>query len=215
MSIKIGDKLEMEYIINGKVCIHISKVETLEDDGKIICISTPLEKNHYILIPNGTILKITVYKKDYMYVFHGKILSRTFNNIPILKISLISIPEKIQRRNFYRIETTIPIKIFPLDDQEEQVNSDGLIRDLSGGGIRIATDKLFQVGSLLKSNWNLAETDREISVTTKIAWIQENVDLKYKYQYGLLFINIDNDVQQDIIKYIFLLQRTLRKKGLI
>ncbi|MBZ4669253.1 MAG: uncharacterized protein JG775_2406 [Defluviitaleaceae bacterium] len=108
--------------------------------------------------------------------------------------------EKFQRREFFRFECVIPFQ-FQVGDLWES----GIIKDISGGGIRFITNSQLNTKENLVMRIPLEA--EEILLSGKILIKEDSNTELYKYQYRVMFDDIKKNDQDAIIQYIFMQQR--------
>jgi c-di-GMP-binding flagellar brake protein YcgR len=97
-----------------------------------------------------------------------------------------------ERREFIRVQLFMPVKYSVADTQEEYIESQS--EDISSGGMKLLLRKKFNVGTLLKLQFELLREEKIIrfdALQARIVWVMPNNNLEYPYKVGLEFINID------------------------
>jgi c-di-GMP-binding flagellar brake protein YcgR len=198
---------------------------TLDDNNNNYCYTSQIEevvkKNILVLgtpIVGGQIIPLRI-NRDYMLIVYSNkgIYSckirpkRNFRKglVELVKVEIISSLEKIQRREFFRYGCVQVFK-FKLNDHWHE----GIIKDISGGGIKFITNSDLEVKS--KITFRIPIENDYIEVEGIILYREEsNVEL-YKNQYRVRFDNIDKADQDRIIQFIFEQQRkrVRQEKGL-
>lgn len=115
------------------------------------------------------------------------------------------------RRNFFRLAVDIPVHIsFPGADEITASDRQGVMRDLSGGGMRLETaarlpeTKRFQLGFTLPIN-DLDKPAQDFYVSAQV--VRKNEENRKKSStYGVRFVDILPGIQDRIVKYLFDLQ---------
>jgi c-di-GMP-binding flagellar brake protein YcgR len=217
--LQVGKKIEI--VLKNKNDLQersfISRFDIIENDT--IQILAPLQDCNVYQLQNGTNIEVFFISKLDLYRFEGYIKDRgKENNIPYLIINRTSNIERIQRRQFYRYEKMIPVK-YKLTDQrgaiiEPVTNYQSHTKDLSGGGICLYTNKDVGLDSYYEFEIDIDKTIIKFigrAVRKKISEDNNN----YKYELGIWFKKITNLDRETIIRYIFIEQRKLRKKGLV
>jgi len=86
--------------------------------------------------------------------------------------------------------------------------------DISGGGVRVVTEKLFQLESTFLLESTLLPTEDPFSITCMVKRIkvrpQASAKVK-KFEYGCQFVDTPPSVQQRLLQVIFILQRRARQ----
>lgn len=215
-SLNIGMKIEIGVSkTNGEMFYPSQLLDN--KNGKEFMISGPIVKNDLVLLHVGEKITISYMIKDRgKHYFLAEIISRSHSQIYTLKIKRLSNIKNIQQRKYYRLSTNIPVlkcskekKIGMQDYTEENCET----KDISGGGMKIYSNKLHMVGDKVDCSIDLL--GENIFLKCKVIRIDDVDSFNYKYLIGLEFIDIDNKHRDMIIGYIFEEQRKLRLKGLI
>ncbi|MCX8130304.1 MAG: flagellar brake protein [Clostridia bacterium] len=225
----IGNKLELELYDNeGKTIkpTFVSELEWVEDEN-IAVIAAPIYEGIIYPVPIGTYMEVYFTRKYEdsgrieMYKFRAEVLGRkTIDNIAVLEVEILSEIEKIQRRQFFRFECSIPIKYrqavsFISEHNKGIQYKKTYTRDISGGGLCFVTEEKLEMNKILEIELTLAEDDVRNFFGTIVRVIKLEDTDRHCYEIGILFRKIDNKDREAIIKFIFVEQRKLRKKGLI
>jgi len=223
--LKIGTKLELElYDSSGEKVrpTFMSEMELVHNE-RSATVAAPFFEGNILPVRIGTLMNVYfIRKRDEadisFYVFKARVRNRGFmDNIAILDISVESEIVKIQRRQYFRFECSIPIRfgLIPMEESHEASLLKGITRDISGGGLCLLSEDKQPFGGLLECELELGDS-RKVSFTGRIVRVNKyEFSQKYKYSIGILYEKIENREREAIIKFIFEEQRKLRKKGLI
>ncbi len=223
---------DVENYIEEDRSIYISSVFGVTKKGEII-FHIPTRKGHTVTIPMDVPFNAVFNTKQGMFQLSGIITKRgRLENFPVYVFSPDSKLTKVQRRDYYRFQCLIPIKVLPIpkdvailpnmtlveDDLEKYGNTYGLpvsgnILDLSGGGAKftaktdIFTERFMYASFKLKSK----DIDQTINVVAR------RIKTEYKenlgvYEHRIEFLFKEPEDRETIIKYIFDEDRRLRKK---
>ena len=139
---------------------------------------------------------------------------------------------KFQRREFYRMECSIPVLFLSLDDDEGEVElmsevkemikdssrpvavrGLGTILDISGGGIRFISEKDLEDFNYIFVHFEILLNDKKtnLEIVANILSKDYNPDNK-KFIYRTKFLFKDTKMQERIIRYIFEEERRNRHK---
>ena len=91
----------------------------------------------------------------------------------------------------------------------------GVIVDISGGGLRFVSRRIYQAGSVLLLRFSLPIQDAEKSflVAARVIYSGEIEKRKTEYENRVKFELISSAMREEIIKYIFNAERKNRKNG--
>lgn len=233
--ISVGNKIEIKSNAE-KSKTYLSQIEDISDK-KYIRISAPIHEGKIVPLTVGATYELVILVKESCYWCKAIITNRNKEDtLHYMELEIITDLKKFQRRNFFRFKCVLDMKyiVFEKFDQLNELNqsianlqfnsimeycekngdfkiNDGLIKDISGGGIRFVSNGVLQKGNGIKSaiilNNFVVNIDCEIVQVNHI-----NNDL-YKYEYQSKYINISDDNREKVIKYIFDAQRKLLQKS--
>jgi len=221
--VKIGTKLELEVFDDYNEKINPSFPSQLECpvDEKTAVVAAPIFEGVIYPVHKGWFMNVYFIVKDDLYKFRARITGRgTRDNLAFIKIELLSEIAKIQRRQFFRFECTIPVEyrvVESMNDNESEKSAmkTSVTRDISGGGVCIKLEEGITLNKMVEGNLIL----NEIKKVHFFGWVvrssKRTEDIKYGFEIGVLFKKIENSDKEAIISFIFEQQRRLRKKGLI
>ncbi|AEM78796.1 flagellar brake protein [Thermoanaerobacter wiegelii] len=205
INLQPGQKLRLG--LNNGQNMYSSQVQDISKNGTIL-IDTPVYSGHLVPVRIGSIVQIIYFTKQGLFTFYAKVLNRFSGKLALLEIMPISSVERLQRRQYFRLEKVIPFTYTISGGEEDKVYK-GLIQDISGGGLRCKVDKKVEVGTIINCVFTL---DQEITVSGKVVRYEEL--LEKGYEIGLCYVDIDEKVREKIISYIFEEQRKSRQKGI-
>ncbi|HHW56566.1 MAG TPA: flagellar brake protein [Clostridia bacterium] len=204
INLQPGQKLRLG-LSNGKN-MYSSQVQDISKKGTIL-IDTPVYSGHLVPVRIGSIIQVIYFTKQGLFAFHAKVLNRFSGKLPLLEIVPITGVERLQRRQYFRLEKLIPFT-YTIGGNEEKIYK-GIIQDISGGGLKCRVDNKLEVGTVINCTFNL---DEEITVNGKVVRYEEL--LEKGYEVGICYLDIDEKTREKIISYIFEEQRKNRQKGI-
>jgi len=87
----------------------------------------------------------------------------------------------------------VDVQCAPLENPHQPYDS-GYSHDISIGGIGVVLQDRMEIGSLLEVAFRIPGTDKEISVTGKVAWVEEfTVGSDKTYDTGIEFVNVSQE----------------------
>jgi len=233
----VGAKVWIEAKIDGKLETYNSRVEDIREDR--IVLAAPMYKGTVVKITTGKV-NVRFVSKDALYVFEGKILEQRSMPVPLLVVAIPETVKREQRREYVRVPWLIVSQFLYHPELKTLKNKDyqsfweehmfdifdGVIKDISGGGIRFNVSKKFveETGiskdSILLVKFNLDfrlmgnEYNKEFIEKIRIV---RDVPLlnKLNKEYGAMFVNIPDRNRDFIIKAVLQRQRELIKKGVL
>ncbi|MEN8908255.1 MAG: flagellar brake protein [Clostridiales bacterium] len=211
-TIRLGTKIEVVFINSNtnEKGAFISRFEDIKNE-KII-IDAPIRRGKIINFDIKTKLLVYFIHNCDLYRFKAMIISKyKKDNLYYLEIKKTDIFENVQRREFYRYKTILDLD-FRMKDIENKFKA--FAKDISGGGICLVTNKKLVKDNILNCKLYLKDGS-EIEFEGKVIR-EKNIESSYsKSEYGVKFFNISYKDRESIIRYIFIEEIKLRKKGLI
>lgn len=216
----IGTRLEFTATdpIEGKLDIDfVSQIEGFIDIN-IMRISAPIfEAKVYPVKVNSYIDAYTFYKSNQIYMIKGVVINRLIiNDIAFLDIRVTENVKRIQRRQFFRFNCTVPVILYIKPEEDAQKETAGIAGhtiDLSGGGLSVITDIALVKDGELQGDIDLA--GNQISFIGKVLRCSRKIiNEELKYISSISFTDIGFKDREKIVGYIFSQQRILLKKWL-
>lgn len=214
------------------------KIEIVAEDGKktsgtihdvqddMIFLSVTLSDLRTRILRPGDSIDAILYCEDKIMAFTGLVKDRIIGDIPLYVISDITNLTKAQRRKDVRVPCTIDLKytynehLLNLDysqgrnkkilDEMESFIGEGLILDISAGGVRIYIQEDLLIGKEILLSFMVKD---EMVLKGEIVYKDINMlPTKTTYFYGIKFIDIDEKKREEIISFVFQLMRKNRIK---
>lgn len=208
---KIWQNVKLTKIkITGEIEEYASKIVGIEDDGMFL-LETPIKQTQLVLLINGSVVNmIYMHENLGMYSVDLEVVEkiRDDNNIPLVRAKKVSDIRKIQRRNFFRLLTSMDIAVRKINGV---VVENTKTVDISGGGIRLLSKQDFEINDIVRLDFQLES--KEFSVDAKVVKI-DYTDVRETKEVSLQFIDILEKDRNEIIRFIFDKQREGIKKGM-
>lgn len=233
-----GDKVDIHIVqqVNSgeeqAKDVFISSIyDVLEDDS--IEIYMPSQGGKVILLSNQIRYEFIFNHEAGLYKAQGAVVGRyKRGGVYICKIKLNSALEKFQRREYYRMDCSIPTIFMEISDEifELKKMADihealrqshgaalqkgmGTILDISGGGLRFSSNVSLEGVYNILLQFTLQERDekKDVEVLGQLLSSTYKKDLE-KYIHRVKFDFKDGHKQEEIIRYIFNVERRIRKK---
>lgn len=216
----VGTKLEIIVTdpVEGRLNIgFVSEIENFRDEDTMI-IAAPIFEAKVYPVRVGSKIEAYANKKNYLIKIAGIVTSRhSSDGIALLEIKIVQKKERIQRRQYFRMDCSVPI-VFYVERPEgaemiiEEVT--GRTIDLSGGGLLALTEKPLQKGDELKGKLFLDE-EANVDIIGKVIRCEtKKINEELRYISSVSFLDLGYKEREMIIGYIFNQQRILLKKGL-
>ena len=205
---QIGQKLIIIRIkMTGEKVEYISQLMDVDVNGEL-AVAVPIKNSQLVTLLNGT--KITIIynnNESGMLEFEAEVVRKITGKVPLMYIKKISEIIKGQRRNYFRLDLLVPIQIIKSND--DTMHS-GFTKDISGGGLRMITDADLNEGEIIHVSFELE--DRTYNLKSQVRTKFNSID--NKNEVGIEFLDIIEIDRNDLIKYLFLQQRMLIKRGM-
>lgn len=232
--IRAGDKIDLvksNSVLTEQEEKKVYKSQVYDVIGEEqLKIAMPQEKGRLLLLELEAVYRLQFYTENGLYECKGKVVDRyKTDNIYVVVVDIISALKKIQRREFYRLNCLLDGQIHILDDEElmagdikrilrmhelnETTYEKAVIVDISGGGARIATDCQVEEDSYitLKFQVNFKNNFQEYELLAHVVTAKKLENKKKAYELRIEFEQIENNVRESLIKYIFEQERKKRK----
>jgi len=191
-------------------------------------INAPFHEGVLYPIHIGWSLDVFFNHNDNLYMFNSRVVDRLVkDDIAYLKIEKITDITRIQRRDYFRLEYSLPIEYRKIEYEDvlkykksrrygNQSFHGGVTKNISGGGICVLLNEEFEVNQFLECRLSL-ENDKEIIFVGRILRCNkmDNYTEYFRYEAGMVYEIIDDTDKEEIIRFIYKKQRELRNRGYI
>ncbi len=242
----LGDKIDIRRLDRNGQPAHNARtyVSQLIDliDKDVVHIATPIMNSALIVLNIGESYNLCFYTVKGLYQCSCLVLSNhKDNNTVIAAVRITSNLEKLQRRQYYRLECVLDIKYHVITNEEEMlikmIHADefqndrkreeclkllekseniwlsATVIDISGGGIRFNSSSLLNQGDKLKIKVELllANALKKIELDAIIVSSGRIINRSDMYEHRAEFKDISKRDREDLIKFIFEQERKRRK----
>lgn len=201
------DIVVSEGDLAGQYKTHLDEV-----GEKILSIFAPMVQGELIPLREGTPVKLIFWDEVAAYAIETTIIQRIAVPVPIFVLELPDEIDRVQRRNFVRVPAYYPVSFRYVNRQGLSDPIKGTMLDLSGGGMRFQTVEKVDRGAILLANLDLPSGIMQVSA--RVCRVDKIEDSK-NYSISVDFYQITERERDRIIRCVFDLQRTMRKKGLV
>jgi c-di-GMP-binding flagellar brake protein YcgR len=147
-----------------------------------------------------------------IYIFEKQIDRIEHTPKKCFVVSYPSAIERIQRRNYVRVDVRLPFFYQKYrDDGSKMPLKKGLILDISGGGVLLRTPEYIEKDTFLQTKFKLGEEDFDVR-SKVVRVIEKHRGRKSMYKYGIIFDNISEMVRRKIIGFVFDVERNNIRK---
>lgn len=230
-----GDKLELsalQSLLTGEAGkekrVYKSKLYDIvsEDEIKLVM---PVENGKLILLSVGVEYDLCFYSKSgNLYQCSARVTERyKSNNVYLVTMELTSNLRKFQRREYYRLNCVLDMKCCLItEEQYEQLYQeadasgldltlkDGVIVDISGGGVRFVSREQFEKEAkvLFMFSLRIEGNPRQFVVTGQIISSGEIEGKGGRFENRVQFLDMEARDREGIIRYIFEEERKIRRR---
>lgn len=243
--IETGTKLELKKIRHvdamEEIC-YISRFLYQKSADEAV-IEMPVKGGTLVALEPDELFQVCFYTGKGLYRCQSQVVSRHYeDSLPVAVIRFRSEFEKLQRRQYYRMECLLQMEFRPLSEEEydemlfqktvshgEPVGSkhldeganetqmrfyNGISLDISGGGLRFNSAHAAKSGDIIALHIAFAsEEARKLQLLfAKVLTVTPVQNRSGMFEHRVEFVSISNAERESIIRYIFLEERKRRKK---
>lgn len=160
--LSIGDKIDIfDVFVNSdgeQKKAYYSQIMDKVNSTQLL-ITMPTQGTKMIPLDKGKRYRCEFYTEKGLFSGDFVVIERRREgNIPVIVLEIRTTLKKVQRREFYRLDCTLPMKYRTAEKDEtiarEQLRDmqwqDGVVLDISGGGLRFAISGALEVGSYIQ-----------------------------------------------------------------
>ena len=232
-----GSKVELRALEHGlgesgaenTTKVYQSRVLQIQSEDTLE-ISMPMEQTRLILLPVESEYDMVFFEENSLYQCFARIVDRyKSNNVYVLVMELTSNLRKYQRREYYRFSCALDMCARNLEEEEIEAlekNSPyelqpglplkhSIIVDISGGGLRFMSTQRYEPGSLILCSYHLLTKvgeRKKYDVVGKVLEVRELEKRKGTFEHRVQYYNLDVNIREEIIRFIFEEERKSRKK---
>lgn len=177
---------------------------------------TGLPQRHGVKIPVAVDqLTLTLTMPDAIYTLRCKVV---VSNEAGLTLAFPPEDEvqRVQRRQFVRVQTSLPCAAEPELDAETGAFGppvQGELQDISGGGCSVLFGSEFKRGDLLRLTMDLPEEGEVVLFGRVMRASSLHTRKGVRYSVGMDFGKMDEGLRSKLIRYVFALQREIARKN--
>ena len=189
--------------VNGNMVVYDnaskykSTVQEVTED--YILINMPIGEGTYYTLQEGVEFEGHYYDGKNYYIFKSYMIGKEKDerNVPLYRIVFPYNVERIQRRQFVRVDFIDYVFLDKKGDGSEWI--EGLVLDISGGGIKFSIPVEFEVNEIVKVK--VIIKDKVYLLKGKIVrFIEKNGKISV---YGLAFMEMKESIREAIIQMVF------------
>ena len=221
-NVGIGDRVDITILRSGKAGrTYITQVaDILDQEQKAILAYVPILRGRIVKLDESKDYSLIVYTPRGMFKFTAELTGyMKEGDIYLIALNLGEISEKVQRRGFFRFPTFMAMKFSVHDsisedgsvmsDIEYSELHDGIIRDISGGGLRFISNQDIDENKTVCCI--LMVDNRWMMISGKVLAKQYSPKFNFKFQYRTEFVDVTPAEQEEIVNFVFKEQRKQNK----
>lgn len=202
--LKIGKLVDME-VINEVYSGESFSTKISDMDDEHIYIHLPLSNKQYVIARSDDIVKIVAKMEDGLYSFRSKVIYRTLEPYAHIKVTIPKKVNKEQRREYFRMPVNLVLNYCKEGEEKKKT---AVSIDLSGGGFCFLSRHPIEINDILNFDFQLTNGKKYNHIKGMVKWKVEKLDKQYEY--GIEFVNLEKKDREDLISYLFELQRNRR-----
>lgn len=243
--LETGTKLELKRIRYAETMEEVSYVSRFiyQKSADEAVIEMPMKAGLLVPLSPGEIYQVCFYTGKGLYQCQSQVISRHYeDSLPVAVIRLRSEFEKLQRRQYYRMECLLQMEFCPVSEEqfrrmsEQKQDSEGVAvkkdtvefgkkertlrfysgvtLDISGGGVRFNSEYAAQAGDRIAMRIAfISEDARKLQLLfAKVLTVVSVPNRPGVFEHRVEFVSISNGERESVIRYIFLEERKRRKK---
>lgn len=213
--VHINSNIDIEVLKGNYKGIYSSRIEDINNTS--IFISIPSNKSVPIPLSPGSLLEISFITDKGRFSFKSTVKGRLKDRIPMLELEKPEFILRKELRKYFRVDTRLKASVFLVNFNIEDgdVNMtrdiyDGIIKDISGGGMRILTIAPIKLDQAIEIDVNESLGARK-EIFARVVNVFPRDIKSGKIEAGIEYISIKENDRDQIIKYVFKRQIELRK----
>lgn len=214
----IGSKIELRNYrsktaqVSSRERKYASQLMDVKGESKVT-ISMPTEGGRMVLLEVGERYEIFFYTKNGLYSCVAKVEARYRSKQLILAdMVFLTALEKYQRRQYYRLNCILDTSYWL--EEVPGVVKKGVIIDISGGGAKFNSAEAYEPGTMLRMKINLPslllKSGKEVQA--KVISSETLPNKEKMYENRVEFLDVEGDVREAIVKFIFEEERKRRRR---
>ncbi|MDA3845046.1 MAG: flagellar brake protein, partial [Vallitaleaceae bacterium] len=203
-SVHLGDKIEItkKSILDRNETTYQSFVQEIGGNNELV-VTSPIVAGKLVPLELDRTYSISIYTERGLYRCEGVVVDRTKeDHLYLATFKLKTAMQKYQRRQYYRLDCLLN---FHYKDEEKEIWNEGIIKDISGGGIRFTSRYQFEKELHIECHiqLNFQDETKHLYVPGQIVdSIGTAKDLNL-YETRVVFGEMSGETREVIIRCIF------------
>jgi hypothetical protein len=214
--LRLKDHLQITIKGTGDVIptTYMSRVEKMSDGE--IAIRWPAFRGVRAPIQDNNLLCMFFIKGSEAFTIDARVVKLILYPSPAIVVRCEGPLRKTQRRDFVRVPAMIDVRLSARlivatasgDERASYIITTTTV-DISGGGFNIHHCAPMPMGSIYDVKMKIPTLEQPLSLTAKVVRMEAALNSKNEtyYDIGFLFIQIEEPIRRQIIKYVFRFQQ--------
>ncbi len=213
----INDPLEVQILDEKGLVTCSSRVHDLA--GGRIQLNWPTRSGVRVSVRKDQELVLLFTRPDGIYSGKAVVESASPNPTPLIVVRAIGGMERTQRREYYRVRVSLPVKMVGLENRSTgaHVNKASGLHiiartiDISGGGLAIHKEFPIMPGTEFDIALTLEEDQPPLELTGRVVYSEpiRTFQGRQLYRVAMAFVDIQEAARRRIIRHIFKLQQMM------
>lgn len=220
MPLQINQQIELKILEGPSHGAFVTRVEDIGPDHSLR-LALPAEGNLGAAIQPGVMVRCEYADDGVACSFHTRCLGVEMGRVPVLLLKAPEKIERIQRRDYVRLDASLPVR-FTVVGAPEGFQYDAVLtltsrtRDISGGGALLLSPLGLVPGTRIDLLVELPGSQPVHSMAEVVRMAGDDQQMSGGvWPIGVRFIGMDDRHRESIIRFIFSEQRERRRKGLM
>jgi c-di-GMP-binding flagellar brake protein YcgR len=240
IKLDVNQRVELNIYSGKYEGEYSTQITDIREEGEFV-INAPFSKGKPLNIPINTRGEVKLREENGIYILPVRIIDREVDSTSLLVVKLRGNIKKIQERQFFRLEvyerTNYRVlanntsqfekmiglveekgkKKTALDTDENLPNLDteGIIKDISAGGIRLSVEEKLEKGQVVEVDVDFMEASFSTLFGEIIRVDRKDKNDLIRYEAGIKFVSCNQNQRDELTRWLFSKQRELRQKGLL
>lgn len=225
--VKAGVGLDTPEALDYK---YASSVHDIGSDT-VITLTNPTMKARLVPMHSGERYDAYFFTKD-SKIYQARVVvdkNLTDEGIRVVQFKIVSTVEKYERRQFFRLDTTMDIRYLLLTAQnsvafKEAVKTNSLLKmegfkngktiDISGGGVRFTSEEILPEGGLaiMHVAAEMEGKSKNYIFLGKIIKSYKKEGVRGLFEHRTQFVDLKQDAREELVQFIFQCERERLKR---
>jgi c-di-GMP-binding flagellar brake protein YcgR len=210
--LQVNDLIMIRSSADSSERSYPSRIEDLREN--IVTLSWPTDGGIRIAIRANEILHLSYARSDAVYGRQVSVLKVIPEPIPVISVALTGPVERVQRREYVRVQAVLPVEM-TLTTPLEEGQDPGIAffqtktLDVSAGGLSIHHQLTIPHGALYDVKLAIPKVFPPLKLLAKVIRISIQKDAYGAkiYEYGLMFLSVAERTRARLVKFAFDVQR--------